>query len=145
MKNKVAMPFRKLSLRLDYRYGFDNEWSVIDFAKERELVPAGLKMLPATYKRATEALAAMDGWYPNVFDPAAPTPKASDVSNDPDSQSELDKPDDADALRTDDEGVPASVPAKAGGKAKAPKAGATKRARKKKAPSKSSAEVSPEE
>lgn len=85
MKNKVGFPMRKVSVRLDYRYGFDDEWSTIDFAKERELIPEGLKMTPATHKRALEALSKMPGWYPNVFDPLAPTPKEKPDGDEEDS------------------------------------------------------------
>ena len=73
VKNKLAYPQRKVSLRLDYRYGFDDEWSTIDFAKERALIPKGARMTPATYARSMEALAGLPGWYPNVFDPTAKT------------------------------------------------------------------------
>lgn len=78
MKNSLAMPFRKASVRLDYRFGFDDEWSVIEFAKDRELIPEGLKLTPETYARALEALQGMPGYFPNVVDytkPNAEEPK----------------------------------------------------------------------
>lgn len=39
-KNKLAAPFKKAKLRLIFDKGWDNEWALLDWAKERGTVPA---------------------------------------------------------------------------------------------------------
>jgi recombination protein RecA len=39
LKNQVCPPFRKARLRLNFTTGFDDDWSILDHAKEQKLVP----------------------------------------------------------------------------------------------------------
>lgn len=42
-KNKIAPPWRKAKLRLDFGLGWDNQWSTLNRAKDLKLIPAGAK------------------------------------------------------------------------------------------------------
>lgn len=42
-KNKIAMPLRKARCRLDYRYGWDNNWTTLELAKTLKLIPKAAK------------------------------------------------------------------------------------------------------
>lgn len=37
-KNRMAPPFRKCRVRLNYATGWDNEWTVLDFGKDRKII-----------------------------------------------------------------------------------------------------------
>lgn len=63
VKNKLAIPQRKARFELDYEAGWLNRWSVINFAKDRKLIPEDAKQGEKTYKEAIEALREMEGWY----------------------------------------------------------------------------------
>lgn len=58
MKNKLAPPFRKAKVRLDYAAGWDNDWSTLNHAKDRELVPKGARVGAKSLAQAYAAL----GW-----------------------------------------------------------------------------------
>jgi recombination protein RecA len=57
-KNRFAPPFRKARVRLSYSTGWDDDWSTIEHAKDRGLVP---EAAPANAKTLTEARKAL-GW-----------------------------------------------------------------------------------
>jgi len=57
VKNRMAPPWRKCRVRLDYETGFDNEWTVIDFGKERKILKPRSRGKKA-YDEVIEAL----GW-----------------------------------------------------------------------------------
>jgi recombination protein RecA len=65
-KNKVAMPLRKASLKLDFRTGWDDQWSTFDFAKTEELIDEGKRLTDESYLEATKALETFDGWHHGV-------------------------------------------------------------------------------
>lgn len=46
-KNKLAIPFRKAKLRLDFATGFDDEWSLMHLGKERSIVSKDAKATEA--------------------------------------------------------------------------------------------------
>jgi recombination protein RecA len=54
LKNQTCPPMRKCSLRLDFHEGFDDDWAILDHAKEVGAVAAGCKNV----KEAVKAL----GW-----------------------------------------------------------------------------------
>jgi len=58
VKNRFAPPFRKAKLRLNYEKGWDNEWSVINHAKDKKVIPAATKASAKAYREACKAL----GW-----------------------------------------------------------------------------------
>ena len=58
VKNRFAPPFRKAKLRLNYSKGWDNEWSVINHAKDKKVIPAATKASVKAYREACKAL----GW-----------------------------------------------------------------------------------
>ncbi len=60
VKNKMAPPFRKCRLRLDYEHGWQDEWNTIHHAKDRGLVPKGTRYDSKGYALALDAL----GWAP---------------------------------------------------------------------------------
>lgn len=57
-KNKMAPPWRKVQVRLDYATGWDNQWATINFAKDRKLIEDKLRYTETTYDLAKKAL----GW-----------------------------------------------------------------------------------
>ena len=57
-KNRHATPFRKAEVRLNFEKGFDEKWSVIAHAKDRDLVPEDSKLSDENYCKALAAL----GW-----------------------------------------------------------------------------------
>jgi RecA/RadA recombinase len=56
-KNRMGPPWRKCRVRLDYEKGWDNEWSVVDFGKERKILKPRSRGKKA-YDEVIEAL----GW-----------------------------------------------------------------------------------
>jgi len=56
-KNRLGVPYNKCRVRLNYTIGFDNEWSVLDFGKDREII----KPRSRGKKAYAEVLASM-GW-----------------------------------------------------------------------------------
>lgn len=58
VKNKLAPPWRKCKVRLMYETGWDNQWTTISHAKDRELIPKGTRYDQAGYDKAIAAL----GW-----------------------------------------------------------------------------------
>lgn len=42
-KNRMAPPWRKARIRLDYENGWDGDWSALDLAKEWKLLPPGTR------------------------------------------------------------------------------------------------------
>ena len=56
-KNRLGVPYNKCRVRLNYAGGFDNEWSVLDFGKDREII----KPRSRGKKAYAEVLASM-GW-----------------------------------------------------------------------------------
>lgn len=60
VKNRFAPPYRKAQVRLDYDKGWNNVWSTISHAKDRELVAANSKYIQKTYEEALAQLA----WIP---------------------------------------------------------------------------------
>lgn len=65
IKNKFAPPWRDALVRLDYTKGWDNEWSTLAVAQERDLLPARSRGAKA-YRTACEKL----GWPVKDFDEA---------------------------------------------------------------------------
>lgn len=57
-KNKLAPPWRKVQVRLDYAEGWDNKWSTINYAKDRKLIEDKLRYTDSTHAEARKAL----GW-----------------------------------------------------------------------------------
>lgn len=67
-KNKLAPPFRKVRVRLNYLTGWDNTWSTINHAKDFEVIPQAAQYNAASLARARLAL----GWdKPAAADEAA--------------------------------------------------------------------------
>ena len=56
-KNRMAPPYRKCRVRLNFAEGFDNQWSVLDHAKERGIIKPRSRGEKA-YNEAIEQL----GW-----------------------------------------------------------------------------------
>lgn len=57
-KNKIARPWGKASVRLDYASGFDNAWSTITHAKDAKILPPQTKVSVKAHVEALEKL----GW-----------------------------------------------------------------------------------
>ena len=66
VKNRMAPPWRKCRVRLNYETGWDNEWSVIDFGKDRKI----LKPRSRGKKAYDETIQAM-GWNSGTDDAKA--------------------------------------------------------------------------
>jgi len=58
MKNKMAPPFRKSRIRLNYETGWEDEWNTINHAKDRGVIPKGVRFGAAGYAAALLGL----GW-----------------------------------------------------------------------------------
>lgn len=58
VKNRMATPWRKVSVRLDFASGWDNDWSTLNHAKDRKLVEESAR---ASAKSLAEARTAL-GW-----------------------------------------------------------------------------------
>jgi recombination protein RecA len=65
-KNQVAPPYRKATLRLDYLTGFDDDWSVLDHAKDVGCIAKDAAFIPKNVREARANL----GW-PEKTPPAA--------------------------------------------------------------------------
>jgi recombination protein RecA len=63
-KNRLAPPWRKVQARLDYATGWDNQWTTINHAKDRGLIPESARNSVKTFAEAVAAL----GWK-DVLDP----------------------------------------------------------------------------
>ena len=61
MKNKMAPPFRKSRLRLNYESGWEDEWNTINHAKDRGVISKGTRFNSAGYAAALLGL----GWTQN--------------------------------------------------------------------------------
>lgn len=57
-KNKVGLPWRKAKIRLNYEKGWDDEWTTINLAKDRKVIPAGERASKDSMIRAMAGL----GW-----------------------------------------------------------------------------------
>ena len=66
VKNRMAPPWRKCRVRLSYATGFDNEWTVVDFGKERGILKPRSRGKKA-YDETLEAL----GWSSSTEDAIA--------------------------------------------------------------------------
>lgn len=71
VKTRFVAPFRKARVRLDYATGYSDEWTTINWAKERGLIDAGAKGASG-YAAALEAIKAAGGWGSGVMVAAAP-------------------------------------------------------------------------
>lgn len=60
VKNKLAPPFRKAKVRLNYSEGWDNDWTTVSHAKDRGVIPDGTRM----GSKAVDAARAALGWPP---------------------------------------------------------------------------------
>ena len=58
MKNKFAPPMRKARVRLDFEGGWNNQWTTINYAKDKDLIAAGCRVTDKNYAEAKKAL----GW-----------------------------------------------------------------------------------
>lgn len=58
VKNKLAPPWRKARARLSYENGWDNDWTTLSHAKDKDLVASRARVGKATMKEARSAL----GW-----------------------------------------------------------------------------------
>lgn len=58
VKSRFSEPMRKCKVRIDYKHGWDNVWSTINHAKDRQLIDKGSKVTEETYAEAVAAL----GW-----------------------------------------------------------------------------------
>jgi len=58
MKNRLAPPFRKARVRLNYEDGWDNDWTTLNHAKDKDVIAKDAKVGRASLKKAREAL----GW-----------------------------------------------------------------------------------
>jgi recombination protein RecA len=58
VKNRLAPPFRKARVRLDYEHGWDNDWTTLNHAKDKGVVAKDAKVGKRSMKEAREAL----GW-----------------------------------------------------------------------------------
>jgi recombination protein RecA len=56
VKNRMAPPWRKARIRLDYATGWDNQWSTVNFAKEIGVLKGRSPVNEKTYREAMEAL-----------------------------------------------------------------------------------------
>jgi recombination protein RecA len=63
VKNKFALPSKKAVLRLDYRTGWNNEWSLYDLAKTLKAIPEGARVSADNTKKALSGLAEQPDWY----------------------------------------------------------------------------------
>jgi recombination protein RecA len=64
VKNKYVGPRHKVKLRLDFHVGWNNEWSTIDFAKTRGLIPKAARRSKKTFEEAVEQLIEEKIWLP---------------------------------------------------------------------------------
>lgn len=71
VKTRFVAPFRRVRVRLDYATGYSDEWTTINWAKERGLIDAGAKGASG-YAAALEAIKAAGGWGSGVMVAAAP-------------------------------------------------------------------------
>jgi recombination protein RecA len=55
-KNRLAPPWRKVQARLDYATGWDNQWTTINHAKDRGLIPESARNSIKSYDEALVAL-----------------------------------------------------------------------------------------
>jgi len=60
---KNVHPRHKAKLLLDFQNGWDNMWSTIDLAKERDLIPDGSRKSQKTYDMAVQALNKEGVWF----------------------------------------------------------------------------------
>ena len=67
VKNRMAPPWRKCRVRLNYHTGWDDEWTTVDFGKERKI----LKPRTRGKKAYNEVIEAM-GWSSSPDDAKAP-------------------------------------------------------------------------
>jgi len=62
VKSKFKRPVSKVVLRLDYERGWDNEWALVNFAKDQKVLPKDAKVSAATVKKARAELAKLPDW-----------------------------------------------------------------------------------
>ena len=78
IKNRFASPFRKAEVRLNFETGFDEQWSVIAHAKDRDLIAEDAKVSANNYQLALVALGWTAGYEPGAIpaeEVATPTEK----------------------------------------------------------------------
>jgi len=63
VKNKLAKPNKKGILRLDYETGWNNDWSMLSFAKDHDLLPEGARESAANLQKAHESVSALPEWF----------------------------------------------------------------------------------
>jgi recombination protein RecA len=62
-KNKFAKPGKKAVIRLNYDTGFDDDWSMIAFAKDHSILPEDARESAANLKKAYEGAAELPDWF----------------------------------------------------------------------------------
>lgn len=56
-KSKIGLPFRKARLRLDFERGWDNEWSLLEWGKEKKLLGDSARLSQTNLEKIRSALA----------------------------------------------------------------------------------------
>ena len=71
VKSKFVMPNRKIKMRLDFRTGFDNEWILVNLAKDLDVIAEGRRVSDKTIADAREGLQKHEDWGPpKAWEPA---------------------------------------------------------------------------
>ncbi len=64
VKTKFVMPNRKIEMRLDFRTGFDNEWILVNLAKDLGVIAEGRRVSDKTIADARAGLLKHEDWGP---------------------------------------------------------------------------------